>query len=136
MQLKAFDVPTPLKLSAAWAATVLCYIYCDYFELYAPGKLQEMLEGACPFGPVSQSTLVGAAALLIIPSIMVLLSVVLSPTASRLFNLIFGVIYTLLMILIAFFTQWYFYKLFAVVEAALTATIFWIAWRWPRAHAA
>ena len=136
MQLKAFDVPTPLKLNAAWAATVLCYIYCDYFELYAPGKLQEMLEGAGPFGPVSQSTLVGAAALLIIPSIMVLLSVVLSPTASRLFNLIFGVIYTLLMILIAFVTQWYFYKLFAVVEAALTATIFWIAWRWPRAHAA
>lgn len=135
-RLKDFDVATPLKLSAAWAATVLCYIYCDYFELYVPGKMQHMLDGAGPFGPVSQWTLLGAGVLLIIPSIMVFLSVVLPATTSRLFNLIFGVIYTLLMVLLAFVAEWYFYKVFAIVEAALTATIFWIAWRWPKAHAA
>src|SRR3546814_20279114 len=60
MRPKDFDVPTPLKLSAAWAATVLCYIYCDYFELYVPGKIQHMLDGAGPFGTVSQWTLLGA----------------------------------------------------------------------------
>ncbi|MGY0799187.1 DUF6326 family protein [Lysobacter sp. A286] len=136
MRLKAFDVPTPLKLSAAWAATVLCYIYCDYFDLYVPGKVQSILEGAGPFGPVSQWTLLGAGVLLIVPSTMVFLSVVLRPTASRLLNLVFGVIYTLIMVLLAFVVQWYFYKIFAVVEAALTATIIWIAWRWPKADAA
>ena len=136
MRLKAFEVPTPLKLSAAWAATVLCYIYCDYFELYVPGKVQSMLEGVAPFGPVSQWTLLGAGLLLIVPSTMVFLSVVLRPSASRIANLVFGVIYTIIMVLLAFVTQWYFYKAFAVVEAALTVSIIWMAWRWPKLDAA
>ncbi len=50
-RLKTFEVPTEVKLSAAWAATVLCYIYCDYFDLYLPGKLQRILDGHGPFGP-------------------------------------------------------------------------------------
>lgn len=136
MRLKEFDVPTPLKLSAAWAATVLCYIYCDYFDLYVPGKVQSMIEGEGPLGPVSQVTLLGAGVLLLIPSTMVFLSVALRPTASRLSNLIFGVVYTLIMVLLAVVVRWYFYKLFAVVESVLTATIVWIAWRWPKVDAA
>ena len=136
MRLKEFEVPTPLKLSAAWAATVLCYIYCDYFDLYVPGKVQSIIEGAGPFGPVSQLTLLGAGVLLLVPSTMVFLSVALRPSASRLLNLVFGFVYTLIMILLAVTVQWYFYKVFAVVEAALTATIVWIAWRWPKVDAA
>lgn len=135
-QLKAFDIPTPLKLSAAWAATVLCYLYCDYFELYVPGKVQSMIEGDGPFGPVSQLTLLGAGVLLLVPSTMVFLSVALRPRVSRLLNLIFGVIYTLIMVLLAVVVQWHFYRLFAVVEAALTTAIVVIAWRWPRVDAA
>lgn len=131
-RLRTFYVPPPLKLSAAWGATVLCYIYCDYFDLYVPGKVQDMLDGDGPFGPVSEWTLLGAGILLIIPSTMVFLSVVLPGTASRLLSLVFGIVYTLIMVLLAFKAQWYFYKTFAVVEAALTAAIFWIAWRWPK----
>lgn len=110
MQLQTFNLPTPLKLSAAWAATVLCYIYCDYFELYVPGKLQHMLDGSGPFGPVSQWNLLGAGALLIIPSVMVFLSVALPSKASRILNLILGCTYTLMMAALAFVAQWYFYK--------------------------
>ncbi len=135
MSLKSFEVPPPLKLSAAWAATVLCYIYCDYFALYVPGKVQSILEGDGPFGPVSQWSLLGAGVLLIIPSTMVLLSVVLPATASRCFSLVFGAIYTLIMGLLAVMASWYFYKVFAVVETVLTTTIFWIAWRWPKQDA-
>ena len=136
MQLKNFDVSPPLKLSAAWAATVLCYLYCDYFALYVPGKMQAILEGAGPFGPVSQWSLLGAGVLLIVPSTMVLLSIVLPATASRGLSLVFGAAYTLIMGVLAVMASWYFYKVFAVVEAALTATIFWIAWRWPKQDAA
>jgi uncharacterized protein DUF6326 len=130
--LKSFDIPTPQKLSAGWAATVLCYIYCDHFALYVPGKIQGILEGAGPFGPVSQWTLLGAGILLIIPSAMVFLSVLLPARASRLPSLIFGVIYTLLMGLLAVMTEWFFYKVFAAVEAILTGAIVWIAWKWPK----
>lgn len=125
-------VPHSVKLSAGWAATVLCYIYCDYFDLYTPGKLQAMLNGEGPFGPVSQASLLGAAALLIIPSIMVFISVVVPATLSRLLNIGVGAIYTVIMGLLLFVAPWYFYKLFAGVEVALTATIVVMAWRWPR----
>jgi glucose-6-phosphate-specific signal transduction histidine kinase len=126
-------VPIPLKLSAAWAATTLCYIYCDYFELYVPGKLQGMLDGRMgPLGQVTQSILVGTSAMLIIPSLMIVLSVTLPSALNRALNLLFGVCYTLSMLLLAYGIGWYFYKLFALIEAALTAFIFWMALQWPR----
>jgi hypothetical protein len=31
------------KLFALWSSVMFCYFYGDYFELYQPGKLQEML---------------------------------------------------------------------------------------------
>jgi hypothetical protein len=37
-----------------------------------------------------------------------------------------------LLALLAFTAPWYFYKLFAGVEAVLTALVVWYAWHWPR----
>lgn len=134
--LHALEVPHSVKLSAGWAATVLCYIYCDYFDLYTPGKLQAMLDGEGPFGPASQASLIGPAVLLIIPSVMVFASVVTPARLSRFLNIGIGAIYTIIMSLLLVAIPWYFYKLFAGVEAALTATIVIMAWRWPRSAAA
>lgn len=44
-QLSDPKVHVKLKLCALWASAMFCYIYCDYFELYVPGKLEEMLRG-------------------------------------------------------------------------------------------
>ena len=51
---------------------------------------------------------------------------------SRFLNIGVGAIYTVIMGLLLFVAPWYFYKLFAGVEVALTATIVVMAWRWPR----
>ena len=130
-QLTDFRIHTKLKLSLLWASTMFCYIYCDYFELYVPGKLQGMLQGNGPMA--HQATLVGASLLLAIPSLLVFLSVALSPRVSKTLNVIFGVIYTLMMVFLAFKAEWYFYKFFASLEALLTALVFWYAWTWPKA---
>ena len=51
-------IPTKLKLSALWASTMFCYLYCDYFELYTPGKLERMLQGDMgPLGSIDQRIL-------------------------------------------------------------------------------
>jgi len=133
------DVPihTRLKLSLLWVSTVFCYIYCDYFELYIPGKLQGMLQGRMvPLGTVTQGTLVGTSLLLAIPSLMIFLSVVLRPAISRSLNLVFGVLYTLMMAMLAVQADWYFYQGFALIEALLTALVVWYAWTWPKAATA
>jgi hypothetical protein len=57
-----------LKLFALWSSVMFFYIYGDYFELYQPGKLQEIIAGTMPFGAISQRALLGMAAVMIIPA--------------------------------------------------------------------
>lgn len=121
-----------MKLGLAWAALVLCYIYCDYFALYIPGKLAGMQGGEGPFGAVSQGTLLIAGLWLLVPALMSLLSVCLPAGAGRILNLVFGAFYCLAMIPLFFASQWYFYKMYLLVEALVAAAIFWMALKWPR----
>jgi hypothetical protein len=120
-----------VKLALLWAATMFCYVYGDYFELYVPGKLQEMIDGQLAFGPATQGALVGTSILLIVPALMVVLSAMLSPRVCRVVNIALGVFYALVMA-VAMQGAWYFYKLFGVVEIVLSLSIVWQAWRWPR----
>ena len=120
-----------VKLALLWAVTMFCYVYGDYFELYVPGKLQEMIGGQLAFGPATQGALVGTSILLIVPALMVVLSAMLSPRVCRVVNIALGVFYALVMA-VAMQGAWYFYKLFGVVEIVLTLSIAWQAWRWPR----
>lgn len=126
-------VDVKLKLAALWAATMSCYIYCDYFALYIPGKLQSILDGSMgPLGKVSQDVLLGTAVMMAIPSLMIFLSVALPARANRVLNLVVGSLYTALLALLAWTAGWNFYKFFAALEAILTATAVRHAWRWPR----
>jgi Family of unknown function (DUF6326) len=126
-------VPVRMKLSLLWVSVMLCYIYCDYFELYVPGKLQSMLEGRMgPLGLVTQSVLLGTAVLMAIPSLMVFLSIALPPTLSRLVNIIFGIMYSIIMLAVVLYPTWAFYRFFGVLEIALTLLVVWYAWTWPK----
>ena len=134
--LDDIKIPVRMKLSSLWVSVVLCYIYGDYFELYVPGKLREMLEGRIgPLGPATQGVLVVTALLMAIPSVMVFLSVALRPNVSRLANIAFGAVYSVIMILVAIPSRWKFYQFLGVVEIALTLLIVWYAWTWPRRDA-
>jgi hypothetical protein len=129
--LEPAPVNVRVKLALLWTATMFCYVYGDYFELYVPGKLQEMTDGQLAFGPATQGALVGTSALLIVPALMVVFTVLLAPRVCRVVNIALGVFYALVMAM-AVQGTWYFYKLFGAVEIALTLSIAWQAWRWPR----
>lgn len=124
-------VPQKIKLSALWSSVMFCYIYGDYFELYQPGKLQEMISGKTALGAATQGTLMGMAAVMAVPSLMIFLPLVLPPRINRWVNIILGAVYTMIMI-IAIQGSWYFYIFFGLVEIALTISIIWCAWTWPR----
>ena len=125
-------VNTKIKLSGLWAATTFCYIYGDYFELYLPGKLTNMLQGKMPpLGAVTQGVLLGTSIMMAIPSLMVFLSLVFKPSINRWVNITFGMLFTAIMAL-AIQGTWSFYKLFGFVEIMLTLTIVWTSWKWPR----
>lgn len=135
--LEDIKVPVRLKLSAMWASVMFCYVYVDYFELYVPGKLQGMLGGQIvPLGPVTQGILLGTALMMTIPSLMVFLSLTLGVTLSRWSNIVIGIIYTAIQIMVVSGSSWIFYQFIGILEAALTALIAWVAWSWPKQPAA
>lgn len=130
-------IPTRLKLAALWTSTLFCYIYCDYFELYVPGKLQDMLASQFgPLGATSQGNLLGAGLMMAVASLMIVASVLAPAPLSRWTNIVFGALFTAMMAMLAFAAGWHFYKAFAVIEALLTACAVRVAWRWPRASSA
>jgi hypothetical protein len=132
--LEDIKVNVKLKLSALWASVMFCYIYADYFGLYVPGALQRMLAGKMgPLGPTTQGVLVGTSAMMAIPAVMIFLSVALKPKLNRWLNLIFGVLYTLIILLTMW--DWAFYIFYGIIEVVLTALIVWHAWNWPRQEA-
>lgn len=123
-----------IKLSALWASVMFCYIYADYFGLYKPGKLQDILAGQFfGAGPTTQGVLLGASLMLAIPSLMIFLSVALPAKFDRWLNIVAGAVYTA--IILKTMWGWMFYVFYGVIEISLTALVVWYAWRWPKAPA-
>ena len=127
------QVNIKIKLSALWTSVTLCYLYGDYFELYVPKKTQGLVDGTNLLD--SPMKLFAASVLLAIPALMVFLSIILKPKINRQLNIVFGIFYTAIMILIAItsITPWRtFYVFLAIVESVITSLIVFYAWKWPK----
>ena len=131
MAFEDITVPVRFKLFALWVSVLFFYVYGDYFELYQPGKLQQMLAGKMPLGAISQGVLLGMSAVMVIPSLMPFLSLILPAGVNRWANIVFGTLYTVTMIL-AIRGGWHFYVFFGVIEIILTLLIVFYAWTWPK----
>jgi len=131
MAFEDITVPVRFKLFALWVSVLFFYVYGDYFELYQPGKLQQMLAGRMPLGAISQGVLLGMSAVMVIPSLMPFLSLILPAGVNRWANIVFGTLYTVTMIL-AIRGGWHFYVFFGVIEIILTLLIVFYAWTWPK----
>jgi hypothetical protein len=83
-----------------------------------------------PLGPSTDGVMLFVSAMIAIPSLMIALSVLLPAAVSRLLNLLFGGLYTII-IGITMWTGAHFI-FFGVIEIALTLVIMVHAWTWPR----
>jgi len=96
--LDDIKVHVKIKISALWASVMFCYIYGDYFGLYKPGTLQDMLSEKTGFLG-TQGGLLGTSAMMAIPSAMMFLSLVLNPRLNRWLNIVLGALYTLIILI-------------------------------------
>ena len=131
--MEDFKINVKLKLAALWTSVTLCYLYGDYFELYVPKHAESLVNGTNMLD--SPGKLFAASILLAIPAIMVSLSIILKPGIIRRLNIILGVFFTAIMLLIAVtsITPWRaFYVFLALVESVLTSLIVLYAWRWEK----
>ena len=69
-----------------------------------------------------------------IPAVMIFLSVSLRPGLCRWLNVVFGVFFTVIILITMW--GWNFFIFYGVIEIALTVLVVWYAWRWPRQQVA
>jgi hypothetical protein len=123
-------VPIRLKLSALWTTVMLCFIYADFFGLFLPGRLLAMNAGIMkPLGPATPAVLLSVSTMMAIPSAIVALSLLLPTRVCRWTNIVFGIVYTIIMVVTSIGAP-PFYLLFAVVEIGMMIAIISLATRW------
>ena len=132
------QVNVKLKLALLWVALMFLYIYNDIFSMYQPGHVAQLLEGHLEGVAFSQSMLIGAAVLMAVPSIMVLLSLTLKASVVRWANIIVGAFQLLVLLGTQFVGEgetWLYWRLYELLEAVFLALIIWTAWKWPEQEA-
>ena len=131
--LENSKVNIKIKLATLWASALFCYLYGDYFQLYTPEKVNNLITGENNLD--SPTKLLIASIIMAIPSIMVGASIILKPKINRILNILFGSLFTLMMLFIGVnsMTEWYsFYVFLAFLESIITFLIVYYAWKWPK----
>ncbi len=111
---------------------MLLYVYADILSLFRPGEIADIESGKLGPFDVSQSSLVIASLIVIVPTLMIALSLTLRASLNRPVNLVLGLLFTLVNVSNLIGEDWVYYFLFGLIEIALTLTIVATAWKWPR----
>jgi hypothetical protein len=131
--LESLHVPVQAKLAAAWTSFMFLYIYVDYFALYKPDVVDDILAGVVWEFDISQTLLTAFLTLMAIPILMVMLSMTLPARVNRATNLVVASLYIPVSMFNAVGESWtYFYGLSIGLEVLLLAFILRSAWTWPR----
>ncbi|MFA9212587.1 MAG: DUF6326 family protein [Candidatus Methylacidiphilales bacterium] len=130
--LEEIKVSLKLKLAMLWTSFMFLYIYVDYFHLYMPGSIKDILAGKVFVFNISYIFLLVAMTFVIIPALMIFLSVALSAKANRLTNIIVATLYIPYMLFNLAGEAWVHMYLAAAVEVVLLLLIIRYAWKWPR----
>ena len=119
-----------IKLSALWVALMFFYSYNDVFGSFRQDQVEKVLSGEIGLNQVS---LFGAAILMAIPIFMIFLSLSLPAKVNRRVNIIVGIAYAVVLVLVMLVPEtWAYYLFYEILEAVFIALIIRYAWKWPK----
>ncbi|MDD2837882.1 DUF6326 family protein [Sulfuricurvum sp.] len=130
--LEEIKVNVKLKLAAAWTSFMFLYIYIDYFHLYMPGSVEDLVSGKVFEFEVTQTFLLVVLASVTIPALMIFLSVVLPAKFSRWTNIIVATIYIPYTLFNLAGEAWLHMIFGAAIEVVLLLFVIWYALMWPK----
>jgi hypothetical protein len=129
--LEDIKVSLKLKLATLWASFMFLYIYVDYFHLYMPGSIKDILAGKVFVFDISYVFILVAMIFVAIPTLMIFLSVVLPAKVNRWTNIIVATVFIPYMLFNLAGEAWAHMYFAAAVEVVLLLLIIRYAWRWP-----
>jgi hypothetical protein len=120
-------------LSALWVAMLFVFAYVDIFGFYRADVLEAALDGkvATTAFTVDQVFLTLTLVYILLPSLMVVLSLLLKPRVNRIVNIVVSLAYLISIIASCIGEQWVYYLLGSGIEAVLLVAIARSAWKWP-----
>ncbi|MFA7350447.1 MAG: DUF6326 family protein [Methylotenera sp.] len=133
--LEDIKLNVKLKLAALWASFMFLYIYVDYFSLYMPGSLENILAGKVFVFEITQAFLLVVLATVTIPALMIFLSVALPAKVNRWTNIIVATVYIPYTLFNLVGEAWMHMVFGAIVEVVLLLLVICYAWKWPELQA-
>ena len=134
--MEDIKINVKIKLSGLWVAVMLLYVYGDIFGFYKPGLIEEIITGEVAGMQITQVWLLGFVIMMAIPSVMVFLSLTLTPKVNHWANIIVAIVYFGVLVGALFVGELSVaYTFSSIVEAVLLALIVWYAWKWPKQEA-
>jgi hypothetical protein len=130
--LEDIKVSVKIKLALLWTSFMFLYIYVDYFHLYMPGSIKDILAGKVFVFDISYIFLLIAMINVTIPALMIFLSVALPAVANRWTNIIVATVFIPYMLFNLVGEAWVHMYFAAAVEVVLLGLIIRYAWKWPR----
>jgi hypothetical protein len=130
--LKDIKVSLKLKLATLWASLMFLIIYLDYFALYMPGTIKDILIQRVFVFDITQGFILAALAIVTIPALMIFLSVALPAKVNRWANIIIAAINIPLILYNLAGEAWIHMEVGAVIQVVLLCLIIRYAWKWPR----
>jgi hypothetical protein len=136
-QYQDTKIDVKLVLSALWIAMLIVFAYVDIFGFLRADNLRAALDGkvAAMGIAVDQMFLVFTTVYVLIPTLMVVLSLVLRPRVNQIVNIVVALFYAVSIIGGAI-GEWNYYILGSAVEVVLLVAIVRTAWTWPRTQVA
>ena len=132
-QYRDTQVDVKLVLSALWIAMLFVFAYVDIFGFFRADVLEAALEGkvATTAFTVNQVFLTSTLVYILLPTLMVVLSLLLKPRVNRIINIVVSLLYTISIIVSCIGENWAYYLLGSAIEVVLLVVIARTAWRWP-----
>lgn len=125
------QVSIRLQLAGLWIAAVFCYIYADILAFYDDYLINQILKGNLGPWPSTQGLKFGIGIFMSIPAIMVYICLKLEPKKCRLINISTGILFTVVSLITAVMSPYYYYMYFGILEVLMTGYVVCLAWKWP-----
>ncbi len=127
-------VDVKVVLCGLWISMLFVFAYVDIFGFWRADVINGALVGKVP-GPgfeINQPFLVFTTIYILIPSLMVIVSLLAPARMNRTTNIVVSLTYLASVVVLIVGETWIYYVLGSVVEVMLLLAIAWAAWTWPR----
>ena len=110
---------------------VLHYLFNNYYKLFMPGVINDMMSGVMGGTQLTQFSLLIFSIITIIPALMIFLSLTLTAKVNRWLNIIVGLLYLVIGIASLTGHTWAFWMFYCSLLTLVAIIIVIYSWKWP-----